>query len=110
VYGVAIADGDVAASETTALRANIATQRATRPAFDFGPGRSAWEATYGVAAEHIAAWLPTLAEGVRRHAQAEVYHQLRESGPGPYDGAATEQAMQLVETKLPANAGRAHHE
>jgi N-methylhydantoinase B len=110
VYGVVIASGDVAAAETKALRTNMAAQCTARPPFDFGPGRGAWEATYGVAAEHIAAWLPTLAEGVRRHAQAEVYHQLRASGPGPYDGAATGQAIQLVKTKLPANSGSALHE
>ncbi len=67
------------------------------------------KSTYGIAAEQIATWLPTLAEGVRRHAQAEVYHQLRRQDPGPYDAAATQQAMQIVETKLP-KAGRLHHE
>ena len=53
----------------------MAAQRGAPPAFDFGPGRGAWEATYGTAAERIADWLPMLAEGMRRHAQAEVYRQ-----------------------------------
>ena len=91
------------------MRAAMAAQRVAPPAFDFGPGRGAWEATYGVAAERIADWLPMLAEGIRRHAQAEVYRQLQASGPGPYDATATQQAIQLVETKLP-KSGRLHHE
>jgi hypothetical protein len=79
----------------------MSAERGARPAFDFGPGRNAWEGRYGVAAECIAAWLPTLPEGVRRHAQAEVYQRLRESAPGPYDGAATQQAIHVVEENLP---------
>jgi N-methylhydantoinase B len=109
VYGVVVTNGEAQPAETKALRATMAAQRAAPPAFDFGPGRGAWEATYGTAAERIADWLPMLAEGIRRHAQAEVYRQLQASGPGPYDATATQQAIQLVETKLP-KAGRLHHE
>jgi N-methylhydantoinase B len=98
IYGVAIGQDDAV---TQALRHAMAAERGARPAFDFGPGRDAWESRYGVAAECIAAWLPTLPEGVRRHAQAEVYQRLRESAPGPYDGAATQQAIHVVEENLP---------
>jgi hypothetical protein len=70
VYGVAI-DEDQGAIQ--ARRAAIAAKRRPGPHFDFGPGRTAWEDLYGVAAEHIAAWLPTLPEGVRREAQAQIY-------------------------------------
>jgi N-methylhydantoinase B len=98
VYGVAIGQDDAA---TQALRHAMSAERGARPAFDFGPGRDAWEGLYGAAAECIAAWLPTLPEGVRRHAQAEVYQRLQESAPGPYDSAATERAIRVVEDNLP---------
>jgi N-methylhydantoinase B len=98
VYGVAIGQDDAA---TQALRHAMSAERGARPAFDFGPGRDAWEGLYGAAAECIAAWLPTLPEGVRRHAQAEVYQRLQESAPGPYDSAATERAIRVVENNLP---------
>jgi N-methylhydantoinase B len=98
VYGVALGQDDAA---TQALRHAMSAERGARPAFDFGPGRDAWEGQYGVAAECIAAWLPALPEGVRRHAQAGVYQRLRASGPGPYDSAATQQAIRVVEDNLP---------
>jgi len=97
IYGVAIGQGDAA---TPDLRKAIAAECSARPAFDFGPGRNEWEGIYGVAAEGIAAWLPTLPEGVRRHAQAEVYQHLRATGPGPYDDARTDQVIRIVEEKL----------
>ncbi len=92
VYGVVIRGGVVDGTETLACRAGIAAGRGALPAFDFGPGRNEWEGLYGVTAERIAAWLPELPEGVRRHAQAEVHRRLREGGPGPY-GEAAERAM-----------------
>jgi hypothetical protein len=101
VYGVPIGQDDTA---TQALRTAMAAERGARPAFDFGPGRTAWEKIYGVAAEHIAAWMPSLPEGVRRHAQAAVYQHLRETGPGPYDRAATERVIRFVEEKFPRRA------
>jgi N-methylhydantoinase B len=101
VYGVVIAPSGLRAAETRTLRSAMATQRGARPAFDFGPGRSVWEAIHGVAVQRIAAWLPTLPEGVRRHAQAEVHRHLHETGPGPYDSAATEQAIRIVAEALP---------
>jgi N-methylhydantoinase B len=101
VYGVAIGEDEAA---TAARRAALAAKRKAQPSFDYGPGRTAWEEIYGVAAEGIAAWLPSLPEGVRREAQGRVYHELRETGPGPYDGAATEQVMRSVEAKLPRPA------
>ena len=42
-------------------------------------GARAW-----LAAERIAAWLPSLPVGVRRYAQAHAYQALHASGPGPY--------------------------
>jgi N-methylhydantoinase B len=101
VYGVALGQDDAA---TEALRRDMAAARAPRPDFDYGPGRTAWEEVYGAAAERIAAWLPTLPEGVRRHAQAEIYQHLRHAGPGPYTPAATEQAIRRVEAKLSGKA------
>jgi hypothetical protein len=109
VYGVVVTNGEAQPTATQTLRASMGAQRSAPRAFDFGPGRGRWEATYGTAAEQIADWLPKLAEGVRRHAQAEVYRQLQSSGSGPYDAAATQQAIQLVEAKLP-RSGRLHHE
>ena len=101
VYGVIIAQGALQTIETQACREDLAAARGILPAFDFGPGRSAWEATYGAAAERIAVWLPVLPEGVRRYAQAEVYQCLRQSGPGPYDDAATQLAIARVAAALP---------
>jgi N-methylhydantoinase B len=106
IYGVVIAQGAVQPAETRALRARLASGRSALPAFDYGPGRGEWEATYGIAAEQIAEWLPALHEGVRRHAQAEVYRRLRDIGAGPYDAATTLQAIQFVAGNLPANQGR----
>ena len=45
VYGVIIAQGVVQAMETHACRAELAATRYVLPAFDFGPGRSEWEAS-----------------------------------------------------------------
>jgi hypothetical protein len=53
--------------------------------YDFGPGRGEWERVHRVAAELIADWLPGLPLGVQRYAQARVYRELHEGGPGPYD-------------------------
>jgi N-methylhydantoinase B len=107
VYGVITAQGELQTIETQECREELAAARGVLPAFDFGPGRSAWEAIYGAAAERIAAWLPSLSEGVRRYAQAEVYQTLRQSGPGPYDDAATQQAIGKVAAALPGDVGRA---
>jgi N-methylhydantoinase B len=98
VYGVAVDEDE---ATTRARRAAMEAKRYARPYFDFGPGRTAWEDVYGAAAERIAAWLPTLPEGVRREAQGQIYQHLRETGPGPYDNAATEQVIRMVEEKLP---------
>jgi hypothetical protein len=98
VYGVRPADD---AAATHALRQTMAAERGARPAFDFGPGRDAWETKFGVAAETIAAWLPSLPEGVRRHAQVEVYRRLAYIGTGPYDASATHDVIRAVAAKLP---------
>ena len=97
VYGVAIGEDDAA---TRARRAGLAARRGAWPAFDYGPGRIAWEEIYGAAAEAIAAWLPSLPEGVRREAQGRAYEQLRGSGPGPYDKARTEQILGVIAGQL----------
>ena len=104
VYGVVLADGAVRSHETQTTRATMAAERGTRPAFDFGPGRGEWEAEFGTAAERIAAWLPSLPEGVRRHAQAQVYRHLRETSPGPYDTAMIDNAIRTAAAALPGAA------
>src|SRR5262249_35121563 len=77
VNGVITANGAVDATATASLRGrgrNIAEH------FDFGPARTEWERVHGLAAERLAAWLPSLPVAVRRYAQAEVYRRLHESG------------------------------
>jgi N-methylhydantoinase B len=101
VYGVVIAHEAVQVEATELRRIELAAKRGPRPRFDFGQGRDAWEATYGVAARQIATWLPALDDGVRRDAQAAVYRHLRACGPGPYDAAAVLQAIRAVTATLP---------
>ncbi len=100
-----LAGGAVQSDENAAPpRREMSAQRGPRPEFDFGPGRSEWETTFGTAAERIAAWLPTLPEGVRRHAQAQVYHHLRETSSGPYDTAMIDHAIRSAAAALPGAA------
>ena len=80
VYGVAL-DGDEVDLAATARLRNC--QRTTGD-FDFGQARGEWERVHGLAADRIAAWLPSLPVGVRRYAQAHAYQALHASGPGPY--------------------------
>ena len=68
--------------------------------FDFGPARSEWERVHGIAAERIAGWLPTLPVAVRRYAQAAVYRQLHETGPGPYRADAIAAVLAAVGAAL----------
>ncbi len=105
VYGVVIGPDGVWADETRALRATLLARRGPRPAFDFGAGRAAWQDRYGAAMQCVTAWLPTLPEGVRRYAQAEVYRQLRNSGSGALDAGMAERVIAAVATTLPADAG-----
>ncbi|HEY2618583.1 MAG TPA: hydantoinase B/oxoprolinase family protein [Acetobacteraceae bacterium] len=79
-YGVALDGGEVDLAATARLRNS---QHATTD-FDFGQARGEWERVHGIAAERIAAWLPSLPVGVRRYAQAHAYQRLRGNGPGPY--------------------------
>ncbi len=81
VYGVAF-DGDEADLAETARLRNC--QRATGD-FDFGQARGEWERVHGLAADQIAAWLPSLPVGVRRYAQMHAYQALHARGAGPYD-------------------------
>ncbi len=83
VYGVVLRGDAVDQSATALLR----SAKCTTASFDFGAARSGWERVHGVAADQIAAWLPSLPVGVRRYAQAQVYERLHASGPGPYDAA-----------------------
>jgi N-methylhydantoinase B len=105
VYGVAIGPDGVRAGETRDLRRALLAQRGRRPAFDFGPGRGAWQERYGAAMQRVTEWLPTLPEGVRRYAQAEVYRQLQGTGPGPVDAASAKRAIAAVEATLPTREG-----
>ena len=108
VYGVAIGPGGVLADETLALRAGILATRGPRPGFDFGPGRTAWQDRYGAAMQCVTDWLPTLPEGVRRYAQAEVYRRLQDASHGPLDAVVAERAIAAVAATLPAHGGPAH--
>jgi N-methylhydantoinase B len=97
VYGVAL-HGDVVDPAATA---RLRTKRCADDGFDFGAARSAWERVHGVAADRIAAWLPSLPVGVRRYAQAQVYQRLHASGPGPYDLAQVAQVIADVAGSIP---------
>ncbi len=107
VYGVVIGANGVVADETQAARAQILSTRGPRTAFDFGAGRTAWQQRYGAAMQRVTEWLPTLPEGMRRYAQAEVYRQLQAAAPGPVDVALAEDAIAAVASTLPAHAGEA---
>jgi N-methylhydantoinase B len=96
VYGVL--PGDAAATER--LRADLAARRGALGDYDFGPGRTEWERLHATAAELIAAWLPTLPAGVRRHAQGQVYRALHQSGSGPYDATRVSQTLKDVEVQI----------
>ncbi len=100
VYGVALADGAVDQAATDALRSG----RRAVTAFDFGAARSAWESVHGVAAERIAAWLPSLPAGVRRYAQAHTYQRLHATGPGPYGAAEVDAVIAAIDAELGARA------
>lgn len=100
VYGVV--PGDAAATER--LRADLAAARGAVAAYDFGPGRTTWEARHATAAELIADWLPTLPAGVRRYAQAQVYRRLHDAGPGPYGAEAVRPILQHLSAELGAAA------
>ena len=97
VYGVAITAGALDQAATAALRRR---PRDVSDGFDFGPARGEWERAHGVAAERIAAWLPTLPVAVRRYAQAEAYRHLHETGPGPYRDGAIAAALAAVGAAL----------
>jgi N-methylhydantoinase B len=97
VYGVAIAAGAVDAAATAALRAR---PRNPEQSFDFGQARSEWERVHGLAAERIAAWLPSLPVAVRRYAQAEAYRHLHAAGAGPYRADAIAAALATVDAAL----------
>jgi N-methylhydantoinase B len=97
VYGVAITAGALDEAATVVLRRRA---RNAGDGFDFGPARSEWERVHGIAAEYIAAWLPSLPVAVRRYAQAEAYRQLHDTGPGPYRAEAIAVALTAVDTAL----------
>ncbi len=103
VYGVVLCDGAVDAAATARRREQLGMTRAAPAAYDFGPGRHAWECIHGTAAELIADWLPGLPAGVRRYAQGRVYRHLHEVGPGPYDAAAVRPELQRLEMELGAS-------
>ncbi len=96
VYGVAL-DGDEVDLVTTArLRSN---QCATED-FDFGQARGEWERVHGLAADRIAAWLPSLPVGVRRYAQAHAYQRLHAGGSGPYEADSIAMVLGTISAEL----------
>jgi N-methylhydantoinase B len=96
VYGVVLNDGAVDAAATDALRG---TARAAMD-FDFGQARGEWERVHGEAAARIAAWLPSLPEGVRRYAQAHAYQRLHAAGAGPYGADAVDSVLAALGGEL----------
>jgi N-methylhydantoinase B len=94
VYGVALS-GDAVDGEATAVLRRASREAA---AFDFGAARSEWERVHRVASERIADWLPTLAPGVRRYAQAQVYRRLKDLGAGPYEEAEVAEVIEVLRT------------
>jgi N-methylhydantoinase B len=99
VYGVAITAGALDAAATAVLRQRPRNTAVDSPGgFDFGPARSEWERVHGVAAERIAAWLPSQPVAVRRYAEA--YRQLHDTGPGPYRADAIAAALATVDAAL----------
>jgi len=100
IYGVVLRDRVVDAEQTDLLRADLAQNRPPQTAYDYGPGRTEWERVHGLAAGLIAEWLPGMAAGVRRYAQAQVYRLLHETGPGPYDAPAVQATLAKVAAKL----------
>jgi hypothetical protein len=96
VYRVVLAGDAVDLAATARLRGGARTT----PMFDFGEAREAWERVHGVAAECIAAWLPSLPLGVRRHAQAQAYLRLHAGGAGPYDSAEVAAVLDRLGAEL----------
>lgn len=77
VYGVVVDEhGNADEAATVATRAEM---HANRGQFDYGPGRTEWEARYGEVADRVAEWLPQLHPSVRRWAQASVYAHIDEN-------------------------------
>ena len=95
-----LADGAVDGVATQALRTRLNGHRPRRASFDFGAARGAWEHSHGLAAERIAAWLPSLPAGVRRHAQTEIYGRLHATGTGPYASDAVTTALDEIADAL----------
>jgi len=93
VYGVVLAGGAVDEAATAGCRQALRAGRGALATYDFGPGRSEWERVHRVAAELVSDWLPGLPLGVQRYAQARVYRELHEGGPGPYDAAAVDEVL-----------------
>lgn len=96
VYGVAL-DGEAVDAEATAT-----LRKSQRPAgvFDFGEARGEWERLHGLAAERIAAWLPSLPLGVRRYAQAHAYQRLHAVTDGPYDDRQVSDVLAALGAEL----------
>jgi hypothetical protein len=100
VYGVVVTDGKVETADSQALRERLRGTRLHEDIFDLGPAREEWERLHGVAAERIAAWLPSLPAGVRRYAQVEIYRHLHMTGRGPYGPEAISTALAKVRAAL----------
>jgi len=100
VYGVVLTHGRIDVAATGTARERLRDGRGQLSAFDLGIARTRWERDHGAAAESIAVWLPSLAAGVRRYAQSQVYRLLHAAGAGPYSVPSIEAAMAEVEQAL----------
>jgi N-methylhydantoinase B len=95
VYGVAIGPDGVDDAATAALRAGRAVADGAGD-IDYGPGRTAWEQRFGLAAARLAVRLEEVAPALRRPFQEQVYAALAASSPGPYGEAEVERVIGTV--------------
>ncbi|MQA06089.1 MAG: hypothetical protein GEV07_26355 [Streptosporangiales bacterium] len=98
-YGVVVDQaGDVDTAATAAARAGMDARHGQ---FDYGPGRTGWEARYGDVADRVAEWLPRLHPSVRRWAQASIYAHL-DATADTVTGKEIDAAIAAVERGLQA--------
>jgi N-methylhydantoinase B len=100
VYGVVIANDAVDFDATAALRKEKARTQPPATAFDFGPGRTRWEADYDAAAGPIRKWIWSLPFGLRWYGRQQVWSRLKALGKPPFGPKHAAQAIVEVEEFL----------